>query len=389
MRWLVVLGCSLALGSWAYAQPAPAGNKLIAVFGDSISTGAATHPALQMDARRLWDIFTGVQLRPAQASHLPPGAIAEDLLAGTDGILPAPSRPWPSPLEFLGGPDWVHRHAMQIMARRFLDTEPYSWAYQLGVKRLSGSLAERARQVMIAAENGARIEHLPRQLSRVLAVNQGQLAAENFVFFTGNDLCAAGAAQITSEDDYRRHLRQGLLALERAPAAPGGSDIYVIGLLGVLQLMQSEAILSKQVDAFGERQTCRLLRQRGFRSENASYDPGLPDGYGWFAYFMPPNPASYCATLFAGGAADDSGLVSTLANRTRAFRSIAKQLVSDMNSRSSQRTKGGDPSHRWHYIAASEDLSFAADDIANDCFHLSPLGQSKLAQAVAQGLTRP
>jgi hypothetical protein len=385
-RWLlealaVVLVTSGTAACQPSSEPPPAPFRL-AVLGDSISTGAATHPALAMDAKRLWGVFTGsAEARPVDAEL---------------GELPPPGRLWPSVREFFGGADWVHRNTMQLVARRFLDTEEYSWGYAVARALLPGTLAERAGGLAIAAENGAKTEAMPFQLERVLEASGGRLPEKLFVFYTGNDLCGMAMSQVTSEADYRRALRAGLAAVTRAPAAPGGSDVYVMAYLSVLQLLHGESILAKEVEANGEKTTCREMRERGFQPKDPAYDPGLPEEARWFGLVMPPNPAGYCATLFGPPSRGGDELVGALANRIRAYRGIQQEVVADLSGK--QAPHAGEapaapplpPSSavRFHYVAETAELSFAADDIAGDCFHLARPGQEKVAQAVLSYLNR-
>lgn len=379
------LALALVTSGTAACQPAgepPQAPFRLAVLGDSISTGAATHPALAMDARRLWGVFSGAtEARPVDAER---------------GELPPPGRLWPSVREFFGGADWVHRNTMQLVARRFLDTEEYSWGYAVAQALLPGTPAERASGLAIAAENGARTEAMPFQLERVLEASGGRLPEKLFIFYTGNDLCGLAMSQVTSEADYRRALRAGLAAISRAPAAAGGTDVYVMAYLSVLQLLHGESILAKEVEANGEKTTCREMRERGFQPKDPAYDPGLPEEARWFGLLMPPNPAGYCATLFGPPSRDGDELVSALANRIRAYRAVQQQVVADASGKPAARAAEAPAAPplpqssavRFHYVAETADLTFDADDIAGDCFHLARPGQEKVAKAVLSYLNR-
>lgn len=358
------------------AEPPPAPFQ-IAVLGDSLSTGAATHPALQMDAKQLWEVFRST----VDVSALDP--------AGRE--LPPPQRLWPSRREFFGGADWVHRNMLQAISRRFLDTEEYSWAYTVAQSLVPGDAVSQAQGLAIAAEDGAKTEALPYQLERVLEASGGRLPSKVFVFFTGNDLCGMALSQVTSESDYRRALRTGLTAVLRAKPAPGGSDVYVVGYLSVLQLLHGESILAKAVPAYGQTMTCRELREHGFRPKNPDYDPALPEDARWFGLIMPPNPAGYCATLFTPANRGSDELIGALANRIRAYREIQQQVVAELSGKDQAKvppTAVAPADIRLHYLGATAELSFEADDIAGDCFHLSRLGQAKVAQAVISSLNR-
>lgn len=334
----------------------------MAVFGDSLSTGAATHPALTFDAPDLWKVFSG----------------ETDVATGK----PPPRRLWPAPTEFLGGADWAFRNMMQGLSRHYLDSEEYSWGYQL-----AETLGVPAGDLIVAGEDGARTQDLTRHADRLRTALGAKLPEKVFVFYTGNDLCGPTAAFTTSAEDYREGLRRGLLRLTGgAEAAPGGTDVYLPGFLSVLQIVDGDAILAKTVKAFGKETTCRELRKAAFRPTDARYDPGLPPEAWYFSMFMPPNPAAYCQTLFgeAGAAGVDAKqreeTVGALANRIRDYRDAQRSVVKELGP---ELEKAG---VRLRYVAATEGLLFAGDDIAGDCFHLSRAGQAKVAGAIAQGL---
>ena len=372
-----LLSC-LLLAACSKAIEPPNAPFQMAILGDSLSTGAASHPALAMDAKQLWDVFQeriDVQARDASGAQLP-----------------APQRLWPSMREFFGGADWVYRNLMQAVSRRFLDTEEYSWGYQVARAHLPGDASAQAQAVAIAAEDGAKTEAIPLQLERVLEASGGRLPPKVFVFFTGNDLCGMIFSQVTSEADYRRDLRTGLASMLRAEPAPGGTDIYVLGYLSVLQLVHGESILAKPVRAYGEATTCGELRAGGFRPKDPNYQPDLPEEAKWFGVFMPPNPAAYCSTLFSPPGKGSDELVGSLANRIRAYREIQRQVVDEFSGKPS--TPNAVPTvvapagMRLHYLSETAELSFVAEDIADDCFHLSQAGQAKVAQAVVSYLNR-
>jgi hypothetical protein len=359
------------------AQPmTPSGQQnadlSMAVLGDSLATGAATHPAMAFDAKVLWDIFDG---RLGIAPKL------EDLPPGGPWIRPEPldepQRLWPSVREFFGGPDWVFRNMMQTIARTYLDTEEYSWGYMV-----ARGLGLPAKNLMIAAENGARMEAMPRQIDRVLDATAGGMPDRILMMFTGNDLCGPNIDQITSAADYESALKNGFAYLLRngKPSARG-TDVYLLSHLGILQLLYEESIVAKPVRAFGAELTCGALRQQGYVPKDpTAYDSGLPVDAWWFGMVMPPNPAAYCPTLFGFQSRSETReeLTNTLANRIRSYRESESRAI---QGASEQAQKSG-TSVRFHHVTATADLRFVGEDIGQDCFHLSPKGQGKVAGAV-------
>ncbi len=375
-RWraavLVVGGawCSgvLAVGT-AWAQ-----EPVLAVLGDSLSTGAATNPALAVDAKVLWSVFNGQTSVAPLAAAFP----ADFQAYGLKDPLPAPVRLWPAAREFFGGPDWVYRNALQILSRAYLDTEEYSWGYMV-----AAGLGIPAERLLLAGEDGARVVALPRHVDRLLDARAGVLPEKTMIMYTGNDLCGQSMAETTTALDFGIELERGLLYMLRNGQVPaGGADVYLLSNLGILQLLRSESILSKPVRAFGGGMTCRELHAQGFRAKDPNYDPGLPPEAWYFSMFMPPNPLAYCSTLFGGFGPGRDAIVSALANRIRDYRERQARAVRRLN----EEAKLADKPVRFHMIDATADVTFVGEDIGEDCFHLSVAGQAKVARAVLSQL---
>lgn len=371
---LLCLASLSVFGLEASAQDGSRGPA-IAILGDSLATGAATHPALAFDGKALWNVFSGVQsVRPVRTD------LPEDLGFLLAEPLAAPRRLWPTSREFFGGPDWVYRNALQTVSRAYLDTEEYSWGYLA-----ARGLGIAPEGILIAAENGARVENMPRHVDRVLAVNDGALPERMLVMYTGNDLCGMTLGQVTTPDDFESALNTGFTYMLRngRPAA-GGTDVYLLSYLGILQLLHDEAILGKSISAFGVATTCRELRASGYRSKDPAYDPNLPPEAWYFGAVMPPNPAAFCPTLFGNVGEDREETVSVLANRIREFREREVRAVDSARRRAEE----AGVSVRFHHVTSTADLIFSGPDIAQDCFHLSPLGQAKVARAVLQATSK-
>lgn len=363
------LAASPVAGSFASDRGA---DRSVAVLGDSLATGAATHPALAFDAKVLWDVLDGrfgVAPKAADIPTVGPWTFSDPL--------EEPTRLWPGVREYFGGPDWVFRNALHSVARSYLDTEEYSWGYLV-----ARGLSVPAKQLLIAAENGARVETIPRQIDRVLDATGGTLPARILMLFTGNDLCGPSLDHTTTPEDYGVALARGFSYLLRnGKSRPDGTDVYLLSHLGILQLLYEPSILSKSVRAFGTTLTCGDLRQQGYLPKDpTAYDPGLPSDAWWFAMLMPPNPAAYCPTLFGvqGNDAAREEHINALANRIRAYRDVeARELARAMDLAA----KAPGPI-RFHHVLGTADLQFQGEDIAQDCFHLSPLGQAKVARTV-------
>jgi hypothetical protein len=138
------------------------------------------------------------------------------------------------------------------------------------------------------------------QIDRVLDARHGELPDKVFIFFTGNDLCGQRPELTTSPEEFGEQLRTGLAYLARNGKAPsGGTQIYVVGFLGILQLISHPDLLAKEVKAFGKTISCQKLRESGYEPDLDALkrEGGSPESL-FFARVIPPSPVRMCPTLF-------------------------------------------------------------------------------------------
>lgn len=393
-----------------------AGGASVAIFGDSLATAAGAHPALAFDSDVLWDILKGER----HLSETAPLAVHDYLGSGGNPAMGRPLNLLPGSREYRGAFGWVFQAAMDRLADDYFNAPWISWGFLSA--RKSGVPAER---ILIAAHNGARMSDLSRQADRVLDHLKGQLPDRSYLLFTGNDLCGAHMHAMTTAESFRISLSSGLkYMIINGKAAPAGSEIFVMAYLGVTQLLIKEELLDKRIQAFGHDMTCRQLRAR-------SYQPRPTESKGqrhqeslYFSHLIPPDPASYCPTLFALpmlAKADDASflpflnkgsqshgevspvdreagylegpvrqrvdeMISVLSGRIRQFREVAEQVVEEVSEWSKHHVP--DSRIRVRYVSETEQISFDPDDIAADCFHLSPYGQLKIAKALDTSLSK-
>jgi lysophospholipase L1-like esterase len=351
--------------------------ETVAILGDSLSTGAATHPGLAYDNIGLWSVFRG-ETSVAPTVH---GSSLDRFHVDTNPPLPLVLHR--SVREYSGSADWVFLNFLSMVSQKFLNTEQYSWGYLVG-----RAIGAQPSEIYIAAENGASMEDIVDQIDKLLDARKGELPNKVFIFFTGNDLCAPRPELTTSPDEYGRQLEEGLNHLIRnGKAASGGTQVYVLGFLGVLQLISSPEILAKEVMAFGKVTTCQKLRETGYEPDleslqrkNGSQESLL------FARVIPPNPARMCPTLFDRPAAVKEHLAD-FGNKIRGFRKKAEEVVDGQNKLMAKL----DSANRFtfNYITTTESITFAPDDIGADCFHLRLGGQVAIADAVLKHIGAP
>ncbi|MFK7872781.1 MAG: SGNH/GDSL hydrolase family protein [Oligoflexales bacterium] len=348
-------------------------NTLVAILGDSLSTGAGTHPSFQYEPQSFWDILE---------AKTPLTTASMDSLQEFYTTMPtnSPQMLWPTPREFHGPLEWVGSHLKRGFSMWFLNEPLYSWG-----SMLAHSLGYTAENVLIAAENGARIDSLPTQIDRVLHTTNRQTPEKVFIFYTGNDLCAAHPNFITKTEDFSNSLNDSLRYLTlNGSLAEQGSDIYIVAMAPVQQLVASPKVLGRKVTAYGLEMTCQQLREKSYRPDGwLKSTQGLPDAALYFKDFIPPNPALICPTLFGAPDTVDKNL-SFLSGRIRNYRKVAQEAVEIAQKFAESNKKN----LRFHWVESTTHMQFEGFHIANDCFHLSLEGQAYLARTVLSGLPK-
>ncbi|MBP9706632.1 MAG: SGNH/GDSL hydrolase family protein [Oligoflexales bacterium] len=354
--------------------------KEFAILGDSLATGAASHPALSYDANKLMDVFLGKTDVSALSANLKQAA-----LFGIDpvqeSLLAAPHIIWPQDSEFRMGPAWVFQHLMFGLSFNYLNRAEYSYAYLLA--RSYGVAAE---NIFIAAENGNRTRQLTQQAKRLLADRKGQLPDVVMVNFAGNDLCAANYDLLEYQSQaYSAELESGLVTLIRAASAAKATTILLPAFLRTTQLLHVAELLAKPVEAFSKATTCEQLYKSYFQAPaDYTYLVDEKNPLSMLSRLLPPNPVSMCPTLFLAHQ-DLEVRLSLLANKIRSFRQQQKQVVDKLNQEIRE-GKFGTKKLSIKYLASTEELTFSADEIAVDCFHLSLSGHEKLALTLKQNI---
>ncbi len=379
--WGLTLGSTLCGGVELLSIPAMASQMpQVAVLGDSISVGAATHPELYFDAKSLWQRFQGERAHQPELGFVTPALAAEFAL---NRDWQAPQRPWPVVSEYGGPLSWIGLHLSQFIGRVYLDLEEFSWSYLWAKKAQI-----QPRSLIIAAQDGARMRHAIGQADRILDVTQGQLPKTIFVFFTGNDLCGLFIDAMTEAEVYGAQALELVRYLARnGQEAAGGTDIHFLAPLSSMMLRDRPSIQEKMVPAFGKQMTCKDLQQQWPGSWGSwQEDMALTEAIAIFeAVRFPKGPAHLCPTLF-GRNLDFRGSdqYPLIANRIRAYRQSLADVAEAWREGEGKQRAG----LRVHYLSAPGEMVLEGDDIANDCFHLSIAGQAKLARMIGDALNR-
>ncbi|MBY0369773.1 hypothetical protein K2X33_03740 [bacterium] len=336
--------------------------RQMATLGDSLSTGAITHPDMAWDPKSLDELIQ----KPAIVPPL------------------MPTRVWEPVDESQGYLATLAKKAEQGLKERYIggyvDLEENSWGFLLGRK-----LQVDAKQILVAGEIGTRSSDAQPQAKRLLRFTGKALPSLTFVGFTGNDACGTA---FNSQFDFTA-ARKGFAAnilkglkelLDNGDAVNGETaTIFVMGHLPIADLMTKEDVLDKEVFAFGENRTCRELRamREGDIPKYENPSPLFKTILGLVKRRNLPPVVELCKNVLSIEPEDTEKQVF-LRNLIAAYRLGAQDAVEEAKALQSE--KYPQKKVRFQYLKSSEGYQIEADDVAVDCFHLSPHGQEKLAQ---------
>jgi lysophospholipase L1-like esterase len=330
----------------------------VVIFGDSVASGAASHPAIEYSGDVLWEVLNGEVDVTAKAGDVP-------FLNGLE--LERPRIIYLSESEIANHPlESTTTLLTQSISSIFLNTEEYSWGYQVGRK-----LGAPGSKIFFASTNGAQSADFLKQVQRFLTVSAGQLPKYIFVMFTGNDLCSIYGMGMTNADLYYSNIEAGLNLITEMPPHPEGTNIVLAGILPVTQVYQSQSILDHKVKAHGKEVTCRELRESKFLRPE-----GVQPKYAVTALFsqiFPPNPSLMCPSLFAEDKVMKSQ-ISDVATTAGLYRDALDRLANAYRKKVS--------GFNVSYLKDLSSIKLEGKDIAQDCFHLSIEGQSKVAEKI-------
>ncbi len=350
-----------------------------AILGDGISTGGAAHPQISYDPQNIWRLMNGSISVAAKASDIPSAAewnIKEQNPAGPLALLPGVA-------EYRGSASNVFSALIQSGATAFLGTAQYAWGYLVARK-----FGEAPDQILLAAEDGARMEDAPAQAWRVVNhlkakgdrdANLGRV----MILLGGNDICAPVFEGMTEPAQFKASALDAMrIFMEFQRGRSSNLEVMVVQPLPMVQLIASDLVLNKKVMAYGEETTCKDLQGRMFLPKKAMDLGEAPDArqVALISQFLPPNPAMMCATLFGRVAEGGGDRFSKIGNRLRALRDALSGAVADARKEAAR--AGFADRITFKLIESPGKIELTADDIAGDCFHLSAKGQAMLARTI-------
>lgn len=365
----------------------------VIVMGDSMATGAGAHPALQFDPQNIWGALNGkVDLR-ATSNHIPDAGFYA-VTDPSDAALPTPLIAAKTPGDFRGPFSWVFSGMLRSVTR-ILSTPQYSWGYLIGRK-----FGVAPDQIVIAAREGAAISDGPAQARRGLDTLEAAARERNvkeeaeaeptdpvrvFMMFGVGDICAVSPESVTPSSEFEASAAATFNVLlnhqQRKGADAAKILITVMQPLPFAQWIERPEILAKEIEAFGEKTTCGELQSRMFLPKSAVDVGDSPESRQIviMSQILPPNPALLCASSYAVGLPLDQRITAA-GNRLRAYREALASAVAKARKLADRSGLAGKV--EFQLVEATSAIQFRAEDLAGDCFHLSPIGHEAIARAV-------
>ncbi|MGE4133902.1 MAG: SGNH/GDSL hydrolase family protein [Bdellovibrionales bacterium] len=265
-----------------------------------------------------------------------------------------------------------HR-AFENRGFRELDCEECAFGPQLAV-----AMGFPHENVFVAAKLKSRVDSLADQVDRIALPLKG-LPNLILVSFTGNDLCNKRNENISFEEKRQQIAASFYQGLQRFTEYVANSSVEtsfsdaetvvaVVGPPNVASLLRDPTVLNHQVPystSFNpfhrEMVTCREVRQAA--------RPYLDKLNNSCSYVLRTNPG-------------DLHRVSHIDDLSRAIYE-GQQQATERAARELSR-----PGLRFVFLTTLADIKIRGQDLANDCFHPSKQGHTRMAEALFSELTR-
>ncbi|MGE4132248.1 MAG: SGNH/GDSL hydrolase family protein [Bdellovibrionales bacterium] len=226
-----------------------------------------------------------------------------------------------------------------------------------------------ANQVLMTAQDGAKIETLSDQFQRIREWNRGELPETTIVAFTANDLCSdqvlSQPLEHTLADFRAQQEEQWAASMADFRASPAGSRILIVAPLSVTELVTNQELLDQPVRLAGQITTCGHLR-RGDGPRLSLWD--------WPLERMITRMCPAVSSTHP----EDQERIARIQAIQKGFAEIWRNTVAELNKRHVNEK------FSFFFWNPPTDLRFTSGDLTNDCFHLSARGHRKMAEALVK-----
>ena len=301
---------------------------------------------------------------------------------------------WPSKREFSGPIDWVLGHIYIAFSRLYVEKPSLAWGYLMGKK-----LGAEDENILIAANNQAKVTDIPRQMDRILEETKGYLPEYIIIFFAYGDLCAPNMNLVPNQESYQSSLERGLryIFLNGKSKDQQKTKIILASYPPTVQILSQP---NKIVYANGKELSCKVLKQQSYQASNhKELENKIPAEGLYLTNFL--TPGTRCQTLAApyslakaklglfssfNKVKEDSTIkkhveehMSELAGIVRQYKQGAKQAVENISAWAQKEKK--QDSVELSFVDMHE-INFKKSDLAEDCFNLSVNGSSKIVNHI-------
>jgi len=232
------------------------------------------------------------------------------------------------------------------------------------------------KEVVNVAKIGAKVENLYSQYKA--GIDQLKRPPDFiFISFTANDACGVGLFERSLRDfkiDYRtrwlhgRDQRSGLIKLVSELNPDRSVDIFILASVDFNQALESKEILNKSIPVSSK--------------ENLRCEQMLPNEHGELDLpLLLKKSRDVCKSILYTSPSSQLGehvqRRQSLKEAHKIMIEVQRQIVEEV-----QRHLG--PNIRLHFLESTAELKFKESHVANDCFHLSKIGQGFLGTKVWQ-----
>lgn len=323
-----------------------AGQYWIGIVGDSSTTGAAASPHFRATWLNLLDHMVEA-IKNIKGTDLEP-----------DEALPAPLRVMYTPQEFAKESSQGRAIILNLQSdlSQKIDTEEYSFGYQLGHK-----LNLPADSIVLAGQDGTRVSSMAEQFRRLLTAGSGSLPPVVIVSYVANDLCGSENFSKPVEvfrRNYKEELDRQFAAIAAMPAAPGGTQILVVAPLDITNILTNQNLLSQKIHFEGRGEiSCKDIRDGNV-------------GGGDLAKQMQSTLIGECRGILAASNNPEQRLAQLKALQVAQDQALQDEIM-DLNAKNL--------AIKAEYAESAKAIDFQPGDLANDCFHPSPKGATRIA----------
>ena len=354
----------------------------IGIVGDSLTTGASTSPHLNASLGRLLSIAARGLSQPNHDQNPEysyyPDPESFNLLSPEDLFPPLRIH------YFIDESSSRSIKAGEVIGDHQLDIEEYSFGFLLGKKL--GILND---NIVLVGKDGQKIDSAQRQLrylnhwkkyertsawvpeffnlrthqikTKINEEAPQELPELIVLSYTANDICPEETLRHKKNQLYNKYYNSLLETLTQATStlspSPEGTQILVTGSVNPTQVLTNPEFLASPVTFNQETKTCGEIRSMEDKGALSFLD-------------------TMCSSVLKTKL-NDHPRIEKLQSLWEEVVTAQRDAVSALPAR---------PGFRVHFIEQTSNLTFKKDDLAQDCFHLSLKGQSKIANTLFDAL---